>query len=162
MSQVASSVRLEMGEIMVNRAFTGVLRKYLTSLQSAQKGKPAEHTDDADIALGSIDLIVTTQDVQQSPSIESLSTKCADVSSKYLHDAKSSSYLPYFADEMRSRIKADIAVLARPDGMPIAKARKMLDEASSTAYGYLESHWLERFLGSDHYGYILEVRRESL
>ena len=88
MSQVASSVRLEMGEIMVNRAFTGVLRKYLTSLQSAQKGKPAEHTDDADIALGSIDLIVTTQDVQQSPSIESLSTKCADVSSKYLHDAE--------------------------------------------------------------------------
>ena len=34
----------------------------------------------------------------------------------------------------------------------------MLEDVSKSALGFLEAHWLEAFLGSDHYGYILDLK----
>merc|ERR1719181_765397 len=37
----------------------------------------------------------------------------------------------------------------------------MFSECSSSALAYLEAHWLDAFLGSDHYGYILELKAKE-
>ena len=154
----ATSVRLPMNEIMANKAFSGVLRKFLATIPKPPKN--AEHTADPAIALGSFDLVVTEDDYQKLPHSAALMRKAVELSAKYLHEPKASTYLPYLPDALRDDLKTKINEL-ETDAIPLPQARKMFAELAASAIGYLEAHWLEKFLGSDHYGYILELKAKE-
>ena len=162
----SNSVRLGLAEIMANRAFAGVLRKFLAS--QARPSSPSkasspskdDPTKNAEIAIGSFDLIVSEADFQKLPHTAALMRKAVELSSKYLTDKASEHYLPYVPDEQKEKVQSSINDL-ESDALPITQARRMFTSLAQSALGYLEAHWLEKFLGSDHYGYILELKAKE-
>ena len=45
--------------------------------------------------------------------------------------------------------------------LPNSQARRMLADIGKTTLAYLDSHWYEPFLASDHYGYIVELKAKE-
>lgn len=72
----------------------------------------------------------------------------------------SSTYLPYLTDGSRKDAADKRAAFEKGD-MSNADARRMYTEITKLATAYLESHWFESFMGSDHYPYILELKAKE-
>ena len=157
----ANAVRLPIAEVMENAAFNGVLRKFLLAEEAKQKEggapKPKDDGYSPTVAIGSFDLIVYEADFRGLPSQQMLAEAARYLSGKFLHDPKVATYLPYFPEQLRFDVKAQIDALVAGD-LPNAVARKLFTELAANALAYLESHWYEPFLGSDHYPYILELK----
>ena len=145
----ATSVRVALSEVMSNRAFSGVLRKFLL-MKEGEKGKHDDPTTDPSIAIGSFDLIVAIDDFSKLPNSAALMRAATTLTEKYL-TPKSSTFLPYFPQAMRDEIDGQIKSLEEGQ-LGNSQARKMFTEFSTNAFGYLEAHWFDLFLGSDHYG----------
>ena len=141
------------------------LRKFLASQAPSSPSKASspskdDPTKNAEIAIGSFDLIVSEADFQKLPHTAALMRKAVELSSKYLTDKASEHYLPYVPDEQKEKVQSSINDL-ESDALPITQARRMFTSLAQSALGYLEAHWLEKFLGSDHYGYILELKAKE-
>ena len=166
----STAVRLELKEIMANSAFSGVLRKYLLAEQSKAGGAPPpptpadatasdapEHTRNASVALGSFDLVVHEKEYRQLPSAHALGEMATYLAQKHIVDPSAPHYLPYFPEALRAEL-ASMRDALGAGTLTNALARRMYAEMAEQALGYLEAHWYEAFLISDHYAYILELK----
>ena len=68
--------------------------------------------------------------------------------------------LPYLTPELKEGFTAQMDALEKGE-LSNAQARRMLADIAKTAASYVEAHWYEPFLASDHYGYILELKNKE-
>jgi len=154
---VSNSVRVSLDEIMANRAYSGVLRKYLTSVDPKSS---TFQNDNPSIAIGSFDLAVMASEFEKLPHMAALMKEAVSLSEKHLNNPSSPYYLPYLPEQLRDDVKANIMALEKNE-LQIKDARMMFAEANKLALGFISTYWLEPFLGSDHYGYILELKAKE-
>ena len=135
-------------EILENRA----LRHLPVPVQAADKAKlsEADPTKDAKIGLASFDLVLQERDFQTLLNAAALMKASTMVVDKFLN-APGSPYLPYDARAQGGLLAAQMDALEK--GELNAQARRMLADIAKTAASYVEAHWYEPFLASDHYGY---------
>jgi hypothetical protein len=86
--------------------------------------------------------------------------QAVSLSEKHLNNPSSPYYLPYLPEQLRDDVKANIMALEKNE-LQIKDARMMFAEANKLALGFISTYWLEPFLGSDHYGYILELKAKE-
>ena len=157
----SSGMRVAFSEVTANTAFSGVLRKWLASEASTTKGNGGgDDTKNPDVALASFDLIAAEKDFAVLPNAAALMRTATTLVEKHLSSPKSASYLPYFPTAMKEAVEGQIKLLEEGT-LQNADARKMFGEMARHASTFLESHWFEGFLGSDHYGYILDLKAKE-
>lgn len=156
-----TSVRLPLKDVMANRAFSGVLRKFL--LQRAQgKSTSVDDTASPSVAVGSFDIIIAEEEFRQQPSAPALMRAAMSISKKFLHEKTSQLYLPYLPEPMRDSVQRDIDMLRDvANAMSNKQARNIFTAITESAMSYLEAHWFEAFLASDHYAYITELKAKE-
>ena len=74
------------------------------------------------------------------------------------NNLSSGSYLPYLTSEKRLTVDAAAVALVWRAAQP--RKRAAAAEVATTL-AYLDSHWYEPFLASDHYGYIVELKAKE-
>ena len=156
-----TSVRVPLSDVMQNKAFSGVLKKWLMQeARASTSGGGGDATTSPAVALASFDLITEEREYGSLPSSASLLDAANAISQKHMSNPKSPGYLPYLPQAMREAVEASRKELAGGE-MLNAKARKIFAETAASCVSYLETHWFDKFLGSDHYGYILDLKAKE-
>ena len=138
-----SAIRVPVQQIFESKAFNGLLRKYLLSVQEDVARGNVTH-DEADhpinVALGSFDLVVREIEFRKLPDAHVLIKEAKLIADKHVWDTSAPLYLPYLPQRMREELAHQIAALKAGTIMN-AQARRMFGEMATLAAAYIESHW---------------------
>jgi len=153
----SNAVRVPIKTVMESTAYNGILRKYLLAKQ-AEGATDAEYP--INTAVGSFDLVTHEATYRLLPTGEALIEEANYLSTKHINDASQPLYLPYFPEALRTELNGQIEAL-KAGSLNNQQARKIFSEMATQAMAYLEAHFFEGFLGSDHYNYILELKAKE-
>jgi len=104
-------------------------------------------------------MVLEEADFRHQPNSAALMKKSLTIHDKYL-EKKSLSYLPYLPQAQKDELGSKMAQL-EAGTLKNAEARKMFVDLAAAAGAFLEAHWYEPFLGSDHYHYILDLKAKE-
>jgi len=166
----ANSVRLPLADVMSNQAFNGIFKKFLVAEQheenaknpnrTSAKGDGKDHTTKPSVAIAAFEFVVAEDTLRQQPEAAPILQLSGKMLDDFLVKPDAPEYLPFLPDDLRKEAQERRGQFEKGQ-LTNQQARKMFTEIADQARAYLETHWFEAFMGSDHYPYILELKAKE-